>query len=98
MIEDLPSPKETKRERVPDKDRDEGPSRKKRSRLFNLHPSLLVNFSGEEPVLEDLFRKTKAEPFIYYLPLSDEEVSRLVFYRFCKLLFLGCSKTSSKSY
>ena len=27
------------------------------------------------PSLDDLFRKTKAAPQIYYLPLSDEQVA-----------------------
>uniref|UniRef100_A0AC34F8Y7 RRM domain-containing protein n=1 Tax=Panagrolaimus sp. ES5 TaxID=591445 RepID=A0AC34F8Y7_9BILA len=64
MQDDLPSPKEVavKRERLDTaEDNDEGPSRKKKK---------------DAKSLEELFKRTTAQPSLYYLPLSDEEVAR----------------------
>jgi hypothetical protein len=36
--------------------------------------------AAEEPpakMLDDLFKKTKATPYIYWLPLTDEQVSSI---------------------
>jgi hypothetical protein len=37
---------------------------------------LLFAAEARGPTLDDLFRKTKAKPPIYYVPLTDEEVAQ----------------------
>uniref|UniRef100_A0AC35GDQ4 SAP domain-containing protein n=1 Tax=Panagrolaimus sp. PS1159 TaxID=55785 RepID=A0AC35GDQ4_9BILA len=61
MNDDLPSPKESVKRERHDDDTDEGPSPKKKK---------------EKKSLEELFKKTIAQPSICYMPLSDEEVAR----------------------
>jgi hypothetical protein len=35
-----------------------------------------VNAKENMPTLDDLFKKTKTKPHIYFLPLSDQEVQQ----------------------
>jgi hypothetical protein len=51
-------------------------------KIINLHLSNLVK-TNEQPMkgLDDYFRKTKAKPSIYWLPLTEEEVE-IIFLRY----------------
>ena len=45
--------------------------------LFSEEEERLKNQEEQAPVklLDDLFRKTKAEPWVYWLPLTDEQTA-----------------------
>ena len=47
---------------------------KKRKSKFNWSPFQL--FSSGAILLDDLFKKTKTTPSIYWLPLTDEEIKQ----------------------
>jgi hypothetical protein len=50
------------------------------NKLFFIHWILIVVKTNEPPAkgLDDYFRKTKTKPAIYWLPLTDEEVTNFV--------------------
>jgi hypothetical protein len=61
--------------------------------LFNTtaNKAAFAEKNGEQPeepikTLDNLFKKTETKPHLYYLPLTDEEVSNTF------LIFIGCGE------
>lgn len=68
-----PNPEKKEKEKIRERSKSPEVKRKKNENEKALRES---NKKSESPakMLEDLFRKTKAPPYIYWLPLTDEQV------------------------